>query len=62
MTAPYQRIFNMRKRSSRVVRNSLAIIATLSCVIARNLGMQLGMDVARGPEETSVYLTVGSAW
>lgn len=30
--------------------------------IARNLGMQLGMDVARGPEETSIYLTVGSAW
>jgi hypothetical protein len=30
--------------------------------IARKLGMQLGMDVARGPEDTSVYLTVGSAW
>jgi hypothetical protein len=30
--------------------------------IARKLGMQLGMDVARGPEETSVYLTVGNAW
>lgn len=30
--------------------------------IARKLGMQLGMDVARGPEETSIYLTVGSAW
>jgi hypothetical protein len=30
--------------------------------IARKLGMQLGMDVAKGPEDTSVYLTVGSAW
>ncbi len=30
--------------------------------IARKLGMQLGVDVARGPEETSIYLTVGSAW
>ena len=30
--------------------------------IARKLGMQLGMDVARGPVDTSVYLTVGSAW
>ena len=30
--------------------------------IARKLGMQLGMDVARGPEETAIYLTVGSAW
>lgn len=30
--------------------------------IARKLGMQVGMDVARGPEETAYYLTVGSAW
>ena len=30
--------------------------------IARKLGMQVGMDVARGPEDTSIYLTVGSAW
>ena len=30
--------------------------------IARKLGMQIGMDVARGPEETTVYLTVGNAW
>ena len=30
--------------------------------IARKLGMQVGVDVARGPEDTSIYLTVGSAW
>ncbi len=30
--------------------------------MARKLGMQVGMDVARGPEDTSIYLTVGSAW
>jgi len=30
--------------------------------IARKLGMQVGMDVARGPEETAFYLTFGSAW
>ena len=30
--------------------------------IARKLGMQVGIDVARGPEETAWYLTVGSAW
>jgi len=30
--------------------------------IARKLGMQVGLDVARGPEDTSVYLTMGSAW
>ena len=30
--------------------------------LARKLGLQVGMDVARGPEDTSVYLTLGSAW
>ena len=30
--------------------------------IARKLGMQVGVDVARGPEDTSIYLTLGSAW
>ncbi len=30
--------------------------------LARKLGMQLGVDVARGPEESAIYLTVGSAW
>lgn len=30
--------------------------------LARKLGLQAGVDVARGPEDTSVYLTVGSAW
>jgi hypothetical protein len=30
--------------------------------LARKLGLQLGMDVARGPEDTAVYLTMGSAW
>lgn len=30
--------------------------------LARKLGLQVGMDVARGPEDTAVYLTVGSAW
>ncbi len=30
--------------------------------LARLLGMQAGIDVARGPEDTAIYLTVGSAW
>jgi hypothetical protein len=30
--------------------------------LARKLGMQVGVDVARGPEETAIYLTMGSAW
>jgi hypothetical protein len=31
-------------------------------LLARRLGMRAGLDVARGPEETAVYLTVGSDW
>ena len=30
--------------------------------LARKLGLQAGVDIARGPEDTSVYITVGSAW
>ena len=30
--------------------------------LARKLGLQVGTDVARGPEDTAVYLIVGSAW
>lgn len=30
--------------------------------IARKFGMHVGIDVARGPEDTAVYIQVGSAW
>lgn len=30
--------------------------------LARKLGLQSGVDIARGPEETSIYLTIGSSW
>jgi len=30
--------------------------------LARKLKLQTGLDIARGPEDTSVYITVGSAW
>ncbi len=30
--------------------------------LARKYGLQVGVDVARGPEDTAAYLTVGSAW
>lgn len=29
---------------------------------ARRMGLRLGLDVARGPEDTVVYISVGSAW
>jgi hypothetical protein len=30
--------------------------------LARKFGLHVGLDVARGPEETAVYLQVGNAW
>jgi hypothetical protein len=30
--------------------------------LARAFGLQAGLDVARGPEDSSIYLTFGSAW
>jgi hypothetical protein len=30
--------------------------------MAKVLGLRGGLDVARGPEETAVYLTIGQAW
>jgi hypothetical protein len=31
-------------------------------LLARRLGMQVGVDVARGPEDTAFHIIVGSAW
>ena len=31
-------------------------------LLARRRGLQVGMDVARGPEDTAFYVQVGSAW
>ena len=30
--------------------------------LARKFGMHVGIDVARGPEDTAFYLQVGNAW
>ena len=31
-------------------------------LVARRLGIYMGIDVARGPEETAIYIQAGSAW
>ena len=31
-------------------------------LIARQLGLQMGLDIAKGPDDTAVYIQVGSAW
>ncbi len=30
--------------------------------LARRLGLRVGVDIARGPEDTAIYLIVGDAW
>ena len=31
-------------------------------LMARLLGLRGGIDIARGPEDTAYYLTLGTAW
>ena len=31
-------------------------------LVARKLGMYAGLDVARGPEDTALYITAGHNW
>ena len=31
-------------------------------LIARRLGLRVGLDIAVGPEDTVVYIGIGSAW
>ena len=31
-------------------------------LVARRLGIYMGIDIAKGPEETAIYIQAGSAW
>jgi hypothetical protein len=31
-------------------------------LVARKMNMYAGLDIARGPEETAVYIQAASAW
>ena len=31
-------------------------------VVARRYGFVMGLDVARGPEDTAIYIQAGSTW
>ncbi len=42
--------------------NRVARGAGFRYLIARRYGFRMGIDVARGPEETAWYITAGSAW
>jgi hypothetical protein len=42
--------------------STLAITGSMIAAVCAMLGMQAGVDLARGPEDTAIYLTIGSAW
>ncbi|MCK5278158.1 MAG: hypothetical protein KAK04_06455 [Cyclobacteriaceae bacterium] len=31
-------------------------------LFADSLGLKMGMDIARGPEDWAIYIVVGSSW
>jgi hypothetical protein len=31
-------------------------------LVARRLGLYMGVDLAKGPEDTAIYIQAGSAW
>ena len=43
-------------------QSNTAVGAGFRYMLAKLLGIKVGLDVARGPEDTYVYLVVGSAW
>lgn len=47
-----------REDSDPVVSRGLGI----RYLIASKLGLQMGIDIAKGPEDTAFYITAGSAW
>jgi len=49
----------------QLVQQKLTTLATqhsLGLLMARRLGIYMGLDIARGPEETAIYIQAGSAW
>lgn len=50
--------------TSRIVKDETVVAGGLGFryLIARLLGLQMGLDVARGPEEWAIYVVFGSSW
>ena len=51
-----------RRQSWDEAKNVFAGGVGFRYLVARKLGLYAGLDVARGPEESAVYITAGSAW
>jgi hypothetical protein len=39
-----------------------AVGTGLRYLVAREFNLRMGLDVARGPEETAIYVSVGTGW
>ena len=55
-----KRLFERDERT--VVDTAWNVGAGFRYLIARKLGLRMGIDVARGPEDWALYITTGNAW
>ena len=58
--AAHDAILDLQERGE--AQNAWNVGGGFRYLIARALGLRLGIDVARGPEDWAFYVTVGSGW
>jgi hypothetical protein len=57
-TDPADGAFDM----SRFIKNRTGFVPILAHVTAREFGLQMGVDAARGPEQWAIYVVFGNSW
>lgn len=57
-TDPADRAFDM----SRFIKTRTGFVPILAPVTAREFGLQMGVDVARSPEQWATYVVFGKSW
>ena len=57
-TDPADGAFDM----SRFIKTRTGFVPILAPVTAREFGLQMGIDVARGPEQWAIYVVFGNSW
>ena len=57
-TDPTDGAFDM----SRFIKTRTGFVPIVAPVTAREFGLQMGIDVARGPEQWAIYVVFGNAW
>jgi hypothetical protein len=57
-TDPADGAFDM----SRFIKTRTGFVPILAHVTAREFGLQMGVDAARGPEQWAIYVVFGNSW